>query len=144
MHESEKIFAKFLENQNKHYIYQPTRFKLKDTTYRVDFYCLEDKTYYEVIGTRQAYSANKQKIIELKKIYPNIKFKIVYPSGMEYIKKEQEKSKEKHISYTLRIDPGIYEKIKNLAEKQICTKTHILRQAIKAFLDQKPKIKKVK
>ena len=48
MHDSEKLFANYLIADNKTYIFQPSRFKLKNTTYRADFYlkkedCLCDK-----------------------------------------------------------------------------------------------------
>ena len=88
MFPNESKFAKFLKNQNKSWIFQPKRFKLKNTTYRADFYCPEDDTYYEVVGTRQAISAIKWKIQELIKTYPDIKFKIVRPNGENYYKKK--------------------------------------------------------
>lgn len=49
MYKREKMFAKFLESQDKHYIYQPKKFKLKNSTYRTDFYCPEDNIYGEFI-----------------------------------------------------------------------------------------------
>ena len=80
----ESEFADYLESQNKTWIYQPKRFRLKYTTYRADFYCPEDNTYYEVVGTRQAISAIKQKVQEFIKTYPDVKFKIVKPNGENY------------------------------------------------------------
>lgn len=91
----ESKFANYLESQNKSWIFQPERFKLKDTTYRADFYCPEDDTYYEVVGTRQAISSLKSKIQEFIKTYPNIKFKIVRPDGKNYYRDKKQVMKKK-------------------------------------------------
>jgi len=88
MFDSERKFADFLIANNKTYLFQPPRFKLKKTTYRTDFYCPEDDTYYEIIGSRQAFHLNKIKLIEFIKRYPSINFKIVKPDGREYINRE--------------------------------------------------------
>ena len=93
MYPSEIRFAKYLENQGKSWVFQPPRFELKNTTYRTDFYCPEDNTYYEVVGTRQALSGNKEKLKEFINTYPNVKFKIVRPSGEDYYRKKQKKIK---------------------------------------------------
>lgn len=95
MFPSEARFTDYLKSQNKSWVYQPERFKLKNTTYRADFYCPEDDTYYEVVGTRQAISALKWKIQEFIEAYPNIKFRIVKPNGKNYYdKKTKEKKTE--------------------------------------------------
>lgn len=95
MHKSEQAFADFLTFQGKTYEFQPKRFELEDTTYRADFYCPEDDTYYEVVGTRQAISAIKWKILEFIRTYPDIKFRIVKPNGIDYFIYGIGKSKKK-------------------------------------------------
>ena len=77
MYPSEKKFANLLTKQNRRWQYPVRRFRLKDTTYRPDFYLPDETLYIEVIGTRQAYYANKEKIAELRKTYPNVKLIIV-------------------------------------------------------------------
>lgn len=84
MFESERKFAEFLTKNKKTYVYQPVAFKLKNTTYRTDFYCLEDNTYYEVVGSRQAFHSNKNKINEFIELYPDLNFKVVIPNGKIY------------------------------------------------------------
>ncbi len=91
MFPSEFEFSEHLKSQNKSWIFQPKEFKLKNTTYRADFYCPENNTYYEVVGTRQAISAIKEKIKEFIKTYPEIKFKIVKPNGENYYRTKQRK-----------------------------------------------------
>ena len=49
--------------------------------YHPDFYCPQSDTHFEVIGTRQAYHANKKKILAVSEQHPSLKFKVVRPDG---------------------------------------------------------------
>jgi len=82
MHPSEKLFAEFLERQGKTWKAQPCRFKLGDTTYTPDFYCLEEDVYYEV--KNQCSSKEIEKIVRFKKAYPKISLKVVSPNGYPF------------------------------------------------------------
>jgi hypothetical protein len=91
MYPSEQQFADFLTAQGKTYIYEPVL--QLDTpcpkrggnqTYKPDFYCPSNDTYYEVSANRQAYHQSIKKIKLLRKIRPDIKFKVVNPDGSEY------------------------------------------------------------
>ena len=82
MVESEKEFARFMESQGKTLIPQPKTFRYNGTSYRPDFYCMQDDTYYEVkthLSPTQAI-----RLLKFKKFHPNIKFKIVSPNGYPY------------------------------------------------------------
>ena len=58
--------------------YQPRIFYLSNgTKYTPDFYSPKLNTYYELVGTRQAYHSNKEKIALFIMEYPEIKFEIV-------------------------------------------------------------------
>ena len=71
MHKREVMFLEQLKDNGKQYIYEPGYFLLSNgTKYYPDFYCVEDNTYIEVVGTRQAYSFNKNK-------YKLFKFEII-------------------------------------------------------------------
>jgi len=63
----EKEFIELLDKNKRPWIYQARRFKLSKTTYTPDFYLPEEDLYIEVVGTSQAYRANKEKIAEFKK-----------------------------------------------------------------------------
>ena len=77
MFPKEKQFADLLDKQKKEWQYPTKRFDLGNTTYRPDFYLPNENLYIEVIGTRQAYHANKNKIFKFRKLYPFVKFIIV-------------------------------------------------------------------
>jgi hypothetical protein len=77
MYPKEKEFADLLNKQHKKWIYPTKRFNLGKTTYRPDFYLPNERLYIEVVGSRQAFHANKNKIILFKKLFPHIKFIIV-------------------------------------------------------------------
>jgi len=83
----ERTFAKVMKARGDKFIHQP---HIKHIKLRPDFYCLNDDTYYEVIGTRQAYYAKKRKLLKAQKI--GIKIKIVEPNGELFIsnKRKQE------------------------------------------------------
>ena len=84
MYPREKQFADLLTKQNFQWAYHPKRFKVKDSHYTPDFYLFNEKLYIEVVGTRQAYHLNKNKIAEFRKIYPNIYLIIVDYKGRFY------------------------------------------------------------
>ncbi len=78
----EKIFEEIMKAKGFNLIYQPYIKKFK---IRPDFYCLEDKTYYEVISTRQAFHNRKSKI--KKAIKDGLNLMLVNPDGSLYDKK---------------------------------------------------------
>lgn len=82
---AELKFTKTLEAQGKIWVYEPRRFELsqkckklnRNVTYTPDFYCPEDDTYYEIVGSGPAYHNNKWKILLFQKTYSHLKFKII-------------------------------------------------------------------
>lgn len=88
----EKEFIELLDKNKRPWIYQARRFKLSKTTYTPDFYLPEEDLYIEVVGTSQAYRANKEKIAEFKKLYPQVKFVILDYKGNALIINKTKKS----------------------------------------------------
>jgi len=82
MVKSEREFADCPESQGKTLIPQPRSFRYNGTSYRPDFYCMQDDTYYEVKTYLSIDEAIR--LLEFKKFYPYIKFKIVSPNGYSY------------------------------------------------------------
>jgi len=77
----EQIFADFLTAQGKEFYYQPAVFHVDGIQYRPDFYIPSERVFYEVVGSRQAFSQNRQKIDAVQKAYPFVKILIVNPDG---------------------------------------------------------------
>lgn len=73
----------FVKNYFKHsnWTYQAVTFRLDNTTYKPDFYDGDANVFIEVVGTKQAFSANKQKYTDMRKLYPKIKFEIRLSNG---------------------------------------------------------------
>lgn len=66
------------------YLNQSSRlFKLNGYCYTPDFRNTEGTVFYEVVGTRQAYHANKHKYDEFRSLYPSLRLIIVRPNGAE-------------------------------------------------------------
>ena len=63
-------------------------FKLAGYSYTPDFRNAEGTVFYEVIGTRQAFHANKHKYIAFRSAYPSLTLKIVKPDGTNIKLKE--------------------------------------------------------
>ncbi len=76
----EKIFKDLMNDKGFTLVPHPYIRELKMTP---DFYCVEDKTYYEIITTRQAYHSRKQKMWQAQRF--NLNLKIVNPDGSPYI-----------------------------------------------------------
>jgi len=79
---AEQIFARILKRKGIDFIYQPKpafhmNYLGATITYRPDFYIPSEDTYYEVVGTRQAFHANKEKLFLMFALRPEIKFRIV-------------------------------------------------------------------
>jgi len=83
-HWREQIFADKLTRQGKRFIYQPASFNVEGIQYRPDFYVPSDRIFYEVVGTRQAFNQNRQKIDLVRKTYPFIRILVVNPDGTSY------------------------------------------------------------
>jgi hypothetical protein len=86
MSASEDQFAALLERGGKLYFEQPKKFKLPPPyhSYRPDFYVVDDGIFYEVVGTRQAYSYNRKKYKLFASEYPDLRLEIVKPDGSLY------------------------------------------------------------
>lgn len=138
INDNEGQFAEHLESQGKSWAYQPVKFKLKNTTYKPDFYCPENNTFYEVAGTRQAIHQRREKVKELLRIFPDINIEIVKPNGNKYkFYKEGLKMKEKTKTVILKIKESSFKGLKKIAEKEERTMASIIRQAIKEHLEKK-------
>lgn len=89
MHKSERKFANLLTRQNRQWEYPAKRFKVSPyTTYRPDFFLPNENLYVEVVGTRQAYHANRDKINAFKEQYKDIRFIIVDIKGNPFPRKQ--------------------------------------------------------
>ena len=71
-----------MESQGNTLIPQPRTFRYNGTSYRPDFYCMQDDIYYEVKTQLSPDIATR--LLEFKKFYPYIKLKIVSPNGYPY------------------------------------------------------------
>lgn len=79
-HLSEVDFVRnFFEHKN--WVYQPATFRFNSDIYMPDFYDGDRNVFIEVVGTRQAFSANKEKYKEFTKKYPKINFEIRQVNG---------------------------------------------------------------
>jgi len=102
---AERIFAKFLKESGLEFVYQPAVFHFNGISYHPDFYIPKDQIFYEVIGTRQAYSQIRQKIEILKNIYPFLKILTVNPDGTPYKYRDAKgKTLGPHDLISLRLD----------------------------------------
>ncbi|MCK5601015.1 hypothetical protein KAR91_04040 [Candidatus Pacearchaeota archaeon] len=96
-HHAERVFAEYLESQNKTWIYEPCQIDIgvpckkhkRNKTYTPDFWCPEDNCYYEVSNTRQAYQQSMKKIILVLNKYHDIKIFVVLPDGRRYLSRKR-------------------------------------------------------
>lgn len=124
MNKTEQEFASMLESQNKLYFEQPKKFKLPmpHKSYRPDFYVVEDGTFYEVAGTRQAYSYNREKYKVFQQVYPWLKFKVVNPDGTDYQHRKPRVTKVKQPHETRNISLPLM----NMRDRENKTKVQTL------------------
>lgn len=80
---AERRFANRMRLLGYTMIPQPRAFTVGATSWTADFYCPELDCYYEVIGTHQALSQNKQKLQAVRAEHPRILIKIVDSCGVE-------------------------------------------------------------
>jgi hypothetical protein len=81
----EKVFMDEIADNKKRYVYHPCTFYfLGGSKYTPDFFCIEDREYIEVVGSRQAFHYNKEKYIKMGEEYPDMKFTIINLSDDEY------------------------------------------------------------
>lgn len=73
----------FIKNFFTHtdYIHYPATFRLNGANYSPDFYDGHRNIWIEVSGTRQAYSANREKYKLFRQLFPDLKFEIRKPIG---------------------------------------------------------------
>lgn len=138
MYPSEEQFAEYLDKQGKAWAYEPIRFDLGDTTYTPDFYCPDDNTFYEVIGTPCAFYLNRNKYKRLQDEYSDIKFKIVKPNGTDFIsmKKFKKNKKLKSILRQVRVPYKYDKELIRIAERECRTISSLIKYAIKQFLER--------
>ena len=78
---AEVRFARTIDAQAKTWLHQPRSFALRIAGqwcgYQPDFYVLEDGCFYEVCGTRMAYSYQREKINAFRQQYPYLPLKVV-------------------------------------------------------------------
>ena len=76
---AERRFARELDERNVLWFHQPKRFLLPKPfrSYKPDFYCVQDRTFYEIVGTRQAWDQAQSKYLAFRETYPNLRLKIV-------------------------------------------------------------------
>lgn len=75
---AERAFARQCDQQGKTWFYQPKVFRLPiRRSYRPDFYVMEDGCFYEIAGSRQAYSQRREQIEEFRAAYPQHRLVIV-------------------------------------------------------------------
>ena len=84
-------FIRIFFKNNQNWIYHPALFRLPDgQKYTPDFYDIERGCFIEVVGSRQAFSENKNKYKLFRDTYKDIKFEIRRFTGslhcVEYIK----------------------------------------------------------
>ena len=89
----EEQFAEFLAGQGLAWAFEPIRFQVRESTYLPDFYCPDDDTFYEVVGTTSTYHQNKEKVKKFIKDYPHINFKYVNPDGSPFIYKPRKRKR---------------------------------------------------
>jgi hypothetical protein len=117
-HRAERVFANFLKESGLEFVYQPATFHFKAISYRPDFYVPKYGTFYEVVGSRQAYSLTRQKINLLEKIYPFLTILPVNPDGSPYRSRSvRVQAPPPEQSYTLEV-PESTLTLKQIAKKK--------------------------
>src|SRR3990167_5162009 len=89
----EAKFAKFLTNTHVQWQYHNRSFSFGNPSelYTPDFYVPTRGTFYEVLGTRQAFHQSHRKIARFLRAFPKIRFRLVRPNGEDipyYLKGE--------------------------------------------------------
>lgn len=79
MNAAETQFAKKLDNEGKLWFFEPKSFPLPEPNgkYLPDFFVVEDNKFYEVVGSRQAFSYNRSKYECFRATYPHLSLEIV-------------------------------------------------------------------
>lgn len=140
MFPKEKQFADLLDKQGRKWQYPSPRFKLKNTTYRPDFFLPNENLYVEVVGTRQAYHINKKKIAQFKKLYSNIRFILVDCKGNPFPSRDyQHYYGQEMIERSIRVSDEIYRKIKEIAKQE----QRSIKTIVKIAVENHLKLKKV-
>ena len=98
MHDREKQFADLLTKQGRKWEYPSRKFQMGKTSYRPDFFLPDEDIYIEVVGTRQAYFANKEKIAKFRELYPNVKLFIYDHKGEVFPPKPKKRVSKVKIS----------------------------------------------
>ena len=75
---AERRFAREMDRAGKTWFFQPRVFRLPPPyrSYRPDFYVIEDGCFYEVVGTRQAYSFRREQIEAFRAAYPQFHLEV--------------------------------------------------------------------
>ena len=89
----------FIKNYFKEntYVYSPCMFNLgAGTRYTPDFYDKARNVFIEVVGTRQAYSQNKDKYKLFAEFFPQLKLELRHPDGTIFNPKNPRYSHHEH------------------------------------------------
>lgn len=137
MHESEKKFADMLEKNGVEYIYQPCVFRFNGKNYRPDFYTIKDGMFYEVVTTDSAYSYHKKDIEKMKMIFHALRFKVVTPTGEEYICGETVYGKKKtYTNYPIIVSMEVYKEIRHISFSLSTSFSKTADISIRTFVDK--------
>ena len=77
MNLAEATFAQQLNARGALWFHQPRKFRTSAGNYVPDFYVVDDGRFYEVVGTRQAYSYQRRRIAAFQREYPHLRLEIV-------------------------------------------------------------------
>jgi hypothetical protein len=79
MHKAEQVFLAKYADKKKVYMYHPPHIQFRDgTKYQADFLCVTDNTYFEIVGSKQAYYFNRRKYDKVVDEHPHLNFHIVW------------------------------------------------------------------
>lgn len=151
MHKREEIFLDRHLGKNKTYEYQPRWFRFKNgAKYMPDFYCFEDNTYIEVVGSKQAFYRGVPKYKLMRKEYSEIKLEFIAIDCFKSAKDSayfenmifNHKYKPKRRNYikldkriTIYIDEDRYKEIKQIADKEDRSVSNMIDNIFKQFIE---------
>lgn len=103
--------------------------------YRPDFHDPNENVYYEVIGTRQAYYQNREKIKKFLGLRPDIVLKYVNPDGTEYYSKKISANVQSRTKIMgIRLTPIEWKAIQSAATNKDMLPSEFVRELIKSHL----------
>lgn len=107
-HGSEKRFAYLVAGNGKDYVYQPRWFRFSNgEKYLPDFYCVQTKTYIEVVGCHSTFKQNTHKYLLMEKEFAKTKMIYVWVWNDEVEKYRLDIDKPAHMPYKERYGIGL-------------------------------------